>query len=532
MAPSKISTRSTTAGLAILDAMQDPHLFGPWFTPEAPWRPWRAFLAALFGLRMSPEETAIFRACTGRQMLPMAPAREGWVIVGRRGGKSLTAAFVSVWLACFRDYRPFLAPGERAVLLVVAADRAQARLVFSYISAFLDEIPLLRPLVARRTSEVIDLTNRVTIEVGTASFRTIRGRTLIGAVADELAFWRSDDSANPDSEIITAIRPGMATIPGALLLAISSPYSRRGELWRAHKEHFGRDHDPILVWQAPTRTMNPTVPESFLAEALAQDEAAARAEYLAEFRRDIETFISPEAVEAVVVPGRRELPPSGRRYAAFTDVSGGAQDAMTLAVAHAEGNRAILDCLREVRPPFSPEAVVEEFTAILRAYDIGSVTGDHYGGEWPRERFRVHRVEYRVADATKSDYYRDLVPLIMERRAELLDDRRLITQLCALEQTMSRVGKALISHPPGGHDDVANAAAGALVRAARTDVAMFEEYVEIGRHLAATGPLAEPRWWDCPRPGCDFGSLTADREPWCPRCRPKGPTLRDLDLTA
>jgi hypothetical protein len=241
MAPSKISTRSTTAGLAILDAMQDPHLFGPWFTPEAPWRPWRAFLAALFGLRMSPEETAIFRACTGRQMLPMAPAREGWVIVGRRGGKSLTAAFVSVWLACFRDYRPFLAPGERAVLLVVAADRAQARLVFSYISAFLDEIPLLRPLVARRTSEVIDLTNRVTIEVGTASFRTIRGRTLIGAVADELAFWRSDDSANPDSEIITAIRPGMATIPGALLLAISSPYSRRGELWRAHKEHFGRD---------------------------------------------------------------------------------------------------------------------------------------------------------------------------------------------------------------------------------------------------------------------------------------------------
>jgi len=96
-----------------------------------------------------------------------------------------------------KDYRPYLAPRERAVLLVVAADRAQAHLVFSYIAALLDEVLLLRPLVARRTSEVIDLSNRVTIEVGTASYRTIRGRTLIGVVCDETAFWRTEDSANP-----------------------------------------------------------------------------------------------------------------------------------------------------------------------------------------------------------------------------------------------------------------------------------------------------------------------------------------------
>jgi Endoribonuclease L-PSP len=55
-------------------------------------------------------------------------------------------------------------------------------------------------------------------------------------IADEIAYWPIDESsAEPDSEIINALRPGMATIPGALLLAASSPYARRGELRRQHR---------------------------------------------------------------------------------------------------------------------------------------------------------------------------------------------------------------------------------------------------------------------------------------------------------
>ena len=141
--------------------------------------------------------------------------------------------------------------------------------------------------------------------------------TIIGAVCDELAFWRSDESANPDTEILNGLRPGMATIPGALLLCISTPYARRGALWDAHRRHYGQDGDPVLVWQAPTRAMNPTVDEGIVAAEYERDEAAAAAEYGAEFRRDVETFISREAVEGVVVPGRRELPPvRGVQYVA------------------------------------------------------------------------------------------------------------------------------------------------------------------------------------------------------------------------
>jgi phage terminase large subunit-like protein len=208
-------------------------------------------LRALFALPPATDDADRYRAHTGRRRWPTTAAREAWLVVGRRGGKSRIAALVAVYLACFRDYRPGLAPGERATVMVIAADRRQARVVLRYIAGFFDSIPLLRPLVQRRTAEALHLTTRVTIEVHTASFRAVRGYTVAAAICDEIAFWRSEDSANPDVEILAALRPAMATVPGALLLCLSSPYARRGALWETYREHYGQEHDPVLVWQAP-----------------------------------------------------------------------------------------------------------------------------------------------------------------------------------------------------------------------------------------------------------------------------------------
>src|SRR5262249_2679747 len=151
----------------------------------------------LFGLAMSEDQIALYRRHTGRQTPPTLPAREAWLVVGRRGGKSWTAALIAVFLACFWAGRGVRAAGERGVLMVIAADRRQARVVFRYIEGLLDGVPLLGALIERRTREAISLTNRVVIEVHTASFRAVRGYTLIGAICDEIAFWRAEDSANP-----------------------------------------------------------------------------------------------------------------------------------------------------------------------------------------------------------------------------------------------------------------------------------------------------------------------------------------------
>src|SRR5262249_89983 len=243
-----------------------------------------------------------------------------------------------------------------------------------------------------------------------------------------------------------------------------------GVLWNAHRKHFGQDDDPVLVWQAASRTMNPAVPQAYIDRHMADDPAKARAEYFAQFRVDIETFISREVVDAAVVPGRHELPRiDGVRYTAFVDPSGGSSDSMTLAIAHVEDDagtkRIVTDLIREVKPPFSPAAVVRAFAAILRAYGIFAVRGDRYGGIWPRERFAAHGIDYQPASKATSDIYLELLPILNSNRAELLDHPRLIAQLCQLERHATGSGKERIEHPPGGHDDVVNAVAGAIVMA-------------------------------------------------------------------
>ena len=127
----------------------------------------------------------------------------------------------------------------------------------------------------------------------------------------------------------------------------------------------------------------------------------------------------------------------------------------------------MLDCVRERTPPFSPEAVVDEFAAILKTYRCATVSGDKYAGEFPRELFQKRGVTYRPSERSKSELYVELLPLINSRRVDLLDDRKAIAQLVGLERRVSRAGKDSIDHAPGGHDDRINSIAGSLVLATR-----------------------------------------------------------------
>ena len=116
---------------------------------------------------------------------------------------------------------------------------------------------MLQALVERETSDCIHLNNRISIEIGTASFRAVRSGTIVAALCDEIAFWRTEDSANPDSEIINAIQPGMSTIPNAMLLALSSPYAKRGELYRSHRLGVCLPYQNFRIFLALELTMRP-----------------------------------------------------------------------------------------------------------------------------------------------------------------------------------------------------------------------------------------------------------------------------------
>ena len=158
--------------------------------------------------------------------------------------------------------------------------------------------------------------------------------------------------------------------------------------------------------------MNPRVPQAVIDEAVASDPANAAAEYYAEFRSDVEAFVSQKNVEACVSAGVHERSPvAGVSYAAFVDPSsGGGPETMTLATAHAEDGIVVIDCIRERHSPFSPESVVREFADLLKSYGVTQVQGDSYAGGFPPELFHKHGIAYEKAPKPKSDLYVHLCP--------------------------------------------------------------------------------------------------------------------------
>ncbi len=343
----------TLGDISILAAIDSPSIWAGWFRNRRTWEPWRVFLSVLFQLPLDAAGLKLFRECTGRTAPPAGGFLEAWLICGRRAGKSFTLALVAVYLAVFRDWAPYLAPGEVACVKIIACDRKQARAIHRYCRALLTKVPAFADLIERDTDDEIALTNSVVIEVQTASFRGTRSYTIIAGLLDEFAYARTDEfAANVDVEILAAIRPSMATVPGAMLLVASSPYAKRGALYDAYRQHFGQTSD-VLVWKAPTRTMNPTVPQSFIDREMERDPARAAAEYGAEFRTDIETFLDRELIEAAISKGVVSRPPQrGIHYLVFVDPSGGRGDSFTAAVGHIEGNLLVIDCVYERRAPF------------------------------------------------------------------------------------------------------------------------------------------------------------------------------------
>ena len=446
-------------------AMADPQLLGGALAGDS-WLSWRALLLAMMGEPLDVAETEVFRRLTGRETPPAKRVEECAVVAGRRGGKTRAMATLAVYIAGLCDHGRALARGERAVVLLIAPDLRQARVALDYALGVLESTPILRQLIVSRSVDTIALSTGIDIQVRSASFRRLRGLTAVAVLADEACFWHSDESANPDTEILNAARPTLATTGGPLIV-ISSPYARRGEVYGLWRRHFGPTGDPaILVAQGGSRDFNPSLPQSVVDRALERDPAAARAEYLGQWRDDVETFVSRDVVDACTSAGVFERQPlEGVEYFAFVDPSGGSSDSMTMGIAHLEGDVAVLDAVRERKPPFSPEEVVQDFAATLATFGLRRVEGDRYGGEWPPEAFRRSGITYETAGRSKSEIYRDALPALNSRAMDLLDHQILTAQLCGLERRTTRAGRDSIDHAPGGHDDVVNAAVGALLLA-------------------------------------------------------------------
>jgi hypothetical protein len=450
----------------IITALDDPDLFGRFF-PGDSWSGWRTILKATFGLPMDQTETSFFQSVAGNRLAPTKTVRELWAIVGRRGGKDSVASAVAAFAAATFDQQHKLRPGERAVVALIAVDRDQSKIILEYIRSFFVEIPLLAGMLERETQFGFELNNRVDITIITNNFRSIRGRAVLLAIFDECAFYRDESSSAPDEELYRAITPALASLaPGSMIIGISSPYRKSGLLFKKFKQHFGQDGE-VLIIQAPTRTLNPTIPQELIDREIAEDPAAKRAEYLAEWRDDIGGWLAIETIEAAVDRGVAVRPPSHfhNTYVAGADPSGGSKDSFTAAISHNESGVAVLDAVLEIRPPFSPTEAVSQIAALLRAYGLSEVTGDRYAAEWVTSAFASSGIKYKNSERNRSEIYSDCLPLFTSGRARILDMPKLISQFASLERKTNPMGKDRIDHGVGGHDDLCNSAALAMVLA-------------------------------------------------------------------
>jgi hypothetical protein len=254
----------------VLETMGDPQLFEPWFRGET-WDNWRTVLRGAFALPMSDDERATFRSLAEREP-PATPVRELWVIAGRRCGKDSIASLIATHVASFFEPAGRLRPGERAAVLCLAVDRQQSQIVLRYVKSYFNSISYLRRMVVRDVADGLELDNGVDIVVATNDFRVVRGRPVLCAILDECAFWQDEHSSAPDTETYGALVPGTVTLPGSLIIGISTPYRRGGLLHDQWKKHYGQGGD-VLVIRAPSIALNPTLDTKAIERELERDPA-------------------------------------------------------------------------------------------------------------------------------------------------------------------------------------------------------------------------------------------------------------------
>jgi hypothetical protein len=180
-------------------------------------------------------------------------------------------------------------------------------------------------------------------------------------------------------------------------------------------------------------------------------------------------------------------------YFAFADLGGGRVDAAAIAVAHQEAQgRIIVDRTDVVHAPYDPNTAIERFSIILSAYGLHFVTGDNYSAEFVVSAFAKHGIGYQASEFSKSEIYGEVLPLFTAQLVELPDVPLLENQLRQLERRPRAAGRDAIDHPRGGHDDLANACAGALWLASRNATQSREDASSVTHYLRDADPLAEP----------------------------------------
>jgi len=436
---------------------------------EPSWAAWRIVGKVLDGQPLDNAETATYRALTNRTTVP-TDLRELWALAGRGSGKTSFMAVQAVRMAC-RGYA-----GVRGLprILLLAFVKEQAGVAFDYVSEFFDRDRELRRLIASRTRDSLTLAHGVRIQTITSNYRAVRAYAVAAALCDEIAHWWNEaTNANPDVEVIRALRPGLGKCPGSRLLAATTRWTEEGQAYDVHQRHYGNDASRhILVVDAPTLTLNPAFDAATIAIAEGEDPESAASEFGTSWRVAGGTLVRPESYDACVDKSITERAPEAPlgddHYVAAVDISGGTgQDSAALTIGHVEQDDQadgagpevfVQDVLVEVLPPFDPPLMVAELAAHCRRFGIAEVVGDQFSFGFCASEFRRCGIHYVISERKTPECVLDSLAIINGHRVRLLDHAKLRRQYLNLRRDYASGGRPTIAETHK-HDDLAAATA-------------------------------------------------------------------------
>jgi hypothetical protein len=439
--------------LNVIEFVEHPDLLNDRSLSE--WQ--RTILKSIYGLALNDKELLIYQEGTGRDIYLEREQEEASIIGGRRGGKTKIGCIIAIYEA-FRGHN--LPRGEMGFVILLARTMSQARVAFRVIRHLIHSSPILRKLVVRETRNEIELNNGVVICCYPCSYSSVRGVTVVAAICDEMAFWYHDENAaNPEQEVLDALRPGMATATRSKLIKVSTPFKKEGILWNEFQRRGELDY---LVWQAPTVNMNPTISSTVLERAQARDDRKFRREFMAEFSEDLSSWIDSEILDGCVVRNRKDLPRVPHvNYLAAID-PGFVHSDFAFVIAHLSAGNVIIDRLVGWRgtkkAPVAFEWACEQIASILHEFGINSVFGDQYCAPVIRQELMKRSIYFEQLNFdsnTRPQIFGNLHHLLVQSKIEIPDDPELLRQFRSLDEIKTSRGRIDIRASGNSRDDLA-----------------------------------------------------------------------------
>lgn len=461
--------------------------------------------------------------------LPVGPRSVVAAVCGARAGKSyVLVALRLVFGMLVRDLSS-MAPGQKAVALIVAPNDKLRREVVNYARGAVDSKPELRAMVVDGTGGEFGLRRpdghvvRFEAGVATAGGYGARGRALTDFALDECAFFRDSTFKVNDQEIF---RAGAARVlPGGQVIVASTPWAEAGllfDLWKRRPPEAVVAHAPTLLLHDSPMTRD------IVAREEARDPDNAKREYGAQFMTSGTTvFFEGAAIEDAMTEDPFALQP-GDLVAAGGDF-GFRSDSSALVLVALRGPELHVFDGAEERPeegqPLKPSKTVARFAECIDGRASYLMADAHYR-EAIAEHLEAHDLAYAAAPTQPADTYVRARMLLREGRVQIhpLPFReRMVQQMREVQGRPTSGGGMSIVHPrwsQGGHGDLVAALVLALWQVSGDSVASpvpvegtkeYEAALIERRHRKWEEEQWRPQW--APANASDRGAKAHWRKP-------------------